>query len=302
MNRFYGELASWWPLISPAEEYVEEAAFAASVLSSAAVPVREVLELGSGGGHNAVHLKNRFELTLVDISPAMLEMSHRLNPECEHHLGDMRSVRLGREFDAVFVHDAIDYMTTEADLRLAIETAFTHCRPGRAPRPVSRLGLGSRPDRHLDPDRVRLPAPRPGRLRARRTRNTPHRPVRTRHLAPAAERRRVLTAVGDRVDHRGPPPAHALRRRPLNQLHAQLLEMLGIHDKIYPDGSPGHAGHTVHKSQPGGPAVRKRSRPPGRQCRTRGSGTSDSRSQSGGVSSRRVMSLPVAWSSSRTMR
>jgi SAM-dependent methyltransferase len=130
MNRFYGELATWWPLISPAEEYVEEAAFAASVLSSAAIPVREVLELGSGGGHNAVHLKTRFDLTLVDLSAGMLEMSRRLNPECEHHQGDMRSVRLGREFDAVFVHDAIDYMTTEADLRLAIETASAHCRPG----------------------------------------------------------------------------------------------------------------------------------------------------------------------------
>ena len=130
VHAFYEDLASWWPLISPAEEYVEEAAFAASVLSSASIPVRSVLELGSGGGHNAVHLKSRFDLTLVDLSPAMLEMSQRLNPECAHHQGDMRTVRLDREFDAVFVHDAIDYMTTEADLRLAIETAFAHCRPG----------------------------------------------------------------------------------------------------------------------------------------------------------------------------
>ena len=29
----------------------------------------------------------------------------------------MRNVRLGRTFDAVFVHDAIMYMTTEVDLR-----------------------------------------------------------------------------------------------------------------------------------------------------------------------------------------
>ncbi|MEO8897618.1 MAG: hypothetical protein ABI473_02790 [Candidatus Dormibacter sp.] len=42
----------------------------------------------------------------------------------------MRTVRLHRQFDAVFVHDAIDYMSPEADLRLAVETAFIHCRPG----------------------------------------------------------------------------------------------------------------------------------------------------------------------------
>src|SRR5947199_313515 len=84
--------------------------------TSTAVPVHEVLELGSGGGHNAVHLKARFTMTLVDLSAGMLDMSRRLNPECEHHQGDMRTVRLGRTFDAVFVHDAVDYMLTEDDL------------------------------------------------------------------------------------------------------------------------------------------------------------------------------------------
>jgi SAM-dependent methyltransferase len=92
--------------------------------------VRRVLELGSGGGHNAVHLKERFAMTLTDLSQEMLEVSRRLNPECVHHEGDMRSLRLGIAFDAVFVHDAVDYMATEADLRRAMETAFVHCRPG----------------------------------------------------------------------------------------------------------------------------------------------------------------------------
>ena len=44
----------------------------------------------------------------------------------------MRTLRLGRTFDAVLVHDAICYMTTEADLRAAMTTAFEHLRPGGA--------------------------------------------------------------------------------------------------------------------------------------------------------------------------
>ena len=124
--RFYGELAAWWPLVSPPQEYDEEAAFAATLLGDA----REVLELGSGGGNNASHLKARFAMTLVDLSGEMLDVSRRLNPDCAHFLGDMRTIRLGRTFDAVFVHDAVDYMTTEADLRRAMETAFVHCRAG----------------------------------------------------------------------------------------------------------------------------------------------------------------------------
>lgn len=129
--RFYGELAEWWPLISPPEEYEEESAFIAELLSSPDGLSREVLELGSGGGHVAFYLKRLFDLTLVDLSEEMLAVSQRLNPECEHLPGDMRTIRLGRQFDAVFAYDAIDYMTTEADLALAIETAFLHCRPGR---------------------------------------------------------------------------------------------------------------------------------------------------------------------------
>lgn len=128
--RFYGDLATWWPLISPPEDYTEEAAYASTLLRSACIPVREVLELGSGGGHNAAHLKADFAMTLTDLSADMLELSRRLNPGCEHHQGDMRTVRLGRSFDAVFVHDAVDYMVTELDLRQAVDTAFVHCRPG----------------------------------------------------------------------------------------------------------------------------------------------------------------------------
>ena len=37
-HHLYGDLASWWPLISRPEEYAEEAAFAASLLRTAKPP------------------------------------------------------------------------------------------------------------------------------------------------------------------------------------------------------------------------------------------------------------------------
>lgn len=128
--RLYGEFAAWWPLISPWEAYAEEAAYLATVLAAASDPVRDVLELGSGGGHVAAHLKAHFAMTLLDLSPEMLAVSRQLNPECGHLRGDMRTARLGRTFDAVLIHDAVDYMTAETDLRQVVETAFAHCRPG----------------------------------------------------------------------------------------------------------------------------------------------------------------------------
>ena len=129
--KLYEELAHWWPLLSPVEDSEDEIAFFLEALGvDDDSPQRTMLELGSGGGSNAYHLKQHFKMTLADVAPNMLDVSRTFNPECEHIVGDMRSLRLGRQFDVVFIHDAIDYMTTEEDLRQAIETAFLHCQPG----------------------------------------------------------------------------------------------------------------------------------------------------------------------------
>ena len=130
-ERLYEDLAQWWQAISPPSEYEEEAALYVEMIhSSARRPVRKVLELGSGGGNNASHMKRHFALTLVEPSAGMRSLSEQLNPECEHLPGDMRTVRLGRRFDVVFVHDAVMYMTTEEDLRAALETVAAHLAPG----------------------------------------------------------------------------------------------------------------------------------------------------------------------------
>ncbi len=128
LPRLYSDLSEWWPLLSAVADYAEEAGIYAGVLGSSGGS--RVLELGSGGGNNASHLKSRFEMTLVDLSPGMLAVSRSLNPECDHIEGDMRTVRLGRTFDAVFVHDAIGYITNRSDLADVASTARAHCREG----------------------------------------------------------------------------------------------------------------------------------------------------------------------------
>jgi SAM-dependent methyltransferase len=126
----YRELADWWPVISPPAEYADDAAVIGAIFAAAARPVRTVLDVGSGGGHVALHLKEGRSMTLVDLSAQMLDVSRQLNPDCAHIAGDMRTIRLGRQFDAVLVHDAIDYVTSQDDLSSVIGTAFAHCRPG----------------------------------------------------------------------------------------------------------------------------------------------------------------------------
>lgn len=131
MTSFYDQLADWWHLISPPEDYSEEVAFFLPILQPYADrPSSTLLELGTGGGSIAFWFKRSFgALTLTDLSAPILAASQRANPECEHIVADMRDLRLGRVFDVVFIHDAIDYMTTLDDLRRALMTAALHCKP-----------------------------------------------------------------------------------------------------------------------------------------------------------------------------
>jgi SAM-dependent methyltransferase len=132
MYHLYQDLARWWPLLSPVEEYAEEARFFLAVFEERKLPITAaLLELGAGGGHNAFHMKSRFaEVVLTDQSAAMLAASRTLNPDCKHFQGEMRTLNLGRTFDAVFVHDAVDYMCTRNDLAALLRNVAKHCRSG----------------------------------------------------------------------------------------------------------------------------------------------------------------------------
>jgi SAM-dependent methyltransferase len=130
-RRLYEDLAWTWPIISPPEDYIPEGEYFARVMKEHAEgELKTLLHIGCGGGHNDYTLKRFFDVTGVDVSPEMLALAKRLNPDVHYLEGDMRTVRLGSEFDAVAILDSINYMLTEHDLRSAFETAFLHLRPG----------------------------------------------------------------------------------------------------------------------------------------------------------------------------
>ena len=130
-RRMYGDLAWTWPIVSPLDQYAQEAEdFRRAILQHAREDPVTLLDLGCGGGHNDHHLTRYFQVTGIDLSDAMLSLARRLNPDVTYVHGDMRSSRLGITYDAVIIADSITYMLTEDDLRSAFTTAFEHLRRG----------------------------------------------------------------------------------------------------------------------------------------------------------------------------
>ena len=154
MNRMYDDFAHLWPLISHHSDYAGEAKYWRDALVAELGQGRlRILELGVGGGNNLHHilypqcdgrsssdaacngehmreLEARHDAVAVDLSDKMLANSGLLNPTVKHHIGDMRSVRLRQEFDAVLIHDAVCYLTTESDIAATVATAREHLVPG----------------------------------------------------------------------------------------------------------------------------------------------------------------------------
>jgi len=131
-RRLYSDLSWLWPLWGDAhEEYAHYCHCVTRLIRRHAKrPVSSLLNVGCGGGKNALNLKKVFSVTGVDLSPAMLAQARQLHPEGEFVQGDMRSYQLGRSFDAVLMDDAISHMNCRADFTAAFRTAYAHLNPG----------------------------------------------------------------------------------------------------------------------------------------------------------------------------
>ena len=129
--RGYSELAWTEPIIASPEEYAEETEqFSKVIKENLKVDPKTLLHLSCGTGGNEYTFKKHFKVTGVDISEGMLEIARNCNPEVLYLYGDMRTIKLGKCFDAITIPDFIGYMTTVDDLRSAIITAHNHLKPG----------------------------------------------------------------------------------------------------------------------------------------------------------------------------
>lgn len=130
--------ARYYDLLYRDKDYAGEAQFVHQKLQAHGVPGPKLLELGAGTGRHGVELHRLgYEVTGVDLSENMIAQARSrvaglrgaavAAPHFE--VGDIRTVRLARTFDAVIsLFHVISYQVTLEDLRAAVETAAQHLR------------------------------------------------------------------------------------------------------------------------------------------------------------------------------
>lgn len=102
--------------------------------------IQTILDLGCGTGNHAIPLSQRgYQVTGVDISADMLEHARQkansLSGSSSNRpiltLGDVRSVDLGQQFDAVLMMFAVlGYQLTNEDVLAALRTVRRQLKPG----------------------------------------------------------------------------------------------------------------------------------------------------------------------------
>ncbi len=115
---------------SPEKAAKETELFSKLIKKSSKINTKTLLHLGCGSGIYDYTFKKHFKVTGVDITENMLALAKELNPKVVYHHGDMRTIELGKKFDAVTIPESIGYMTSTEDLKRAIKCANRHLKPG----------------------------------------------------------------------------------------------------------------------------------------------------------------------------
>ncbi len=141
----YESIADWRSVISPPSEYAEEAALYVEMIRGA-TPGPRALGARQRRQQRLAHEARLCHDPRRAADRMRRELSCVLNPECEHVAGDMHDVRLGCAFDAVFVHEAVIYMTTESPARGFGDSLVAHRAANAAPyardAPIRRCSCG----------------------------------------------------------------------------------------------------------------------------------------------------------------
>lgn len=130
----FREYAHYYDLLYRDKDYQGEADYVHGLIQDHAPGARSILNLGCGSGrHDQCLVARGYTVTGVDISEEMLHAARNAATgtiALDYMPGDIRSVRLGKKFDAVIsLFHVMSYQISNHDLLAAFRTAHEHLKP-----------------------------------------------------------------------------------------------------------------------------------------------------------------------------
>ena len=132
MTVFGPEYAGAYDALYQDKDYAAECDLVERVFREyAEIPIQRVLDLGCGTGrHTALFANRGYEVVGVDRSPEMLHLAQP-GAHARFVQGDITTLQLGEQFDAVLIMFAVlGYLTENASVEAALNAARRHLRPG----------------------------------------------------------------------------------------------------------------------------------------------------------------------------
>ena len=124
--------AEYYNLLYKDKNYKEEVDYIENLLkNNSNFPIQTILNLGCGtGNHDAFLAEKKYQITGVDLSPQMIEIAKNQNIEkAEFVEGDVRTINLNKEFDAVIsLFHVASYQTKNDDFDKFLQTAYKHLK------------------------------------------------------------------------------------------------------------------------------------------------------------------------------
>jgi SAM-dependent methyltransferase len=136
----FQKYSAYYDLLYRDKDYAAEANYVARTVRSVNPGTRSILEFGSGTGRHGRLLAARgFNVHGIERSSHMVSMAHATPTPpvpaaggsftCE--VGDVRSINLGKTFDAVIaLFHVVSYQTTNEDLQAVFRAAARHLQVG----------------------------------------------------------------------------------------------------------------------------------------------------------------------------
>lgn len=135
----FGKYSSYYNLLYKDKDYAGEVEYVHNLIRKHYPEANDILDLGCGtGGHDFLLTEKGYHVTGIDRSEEMLAVANSQlsslipNPSSlSFTQGDIRNIRLNKNFDAVIsLFHVMSYQTSNEDLRAAFETAKAHLKPG----------------------------------------------------------------------------------------------------------------------------------------------------------------------------